>query len=236
MKKPIVIIPARGGSKRIPKKNIKMFAGKPIIGYPIKELQDSNQFESIYVSTDDPEIAQISEFFGAKVPGLRPSSLADDFITTVEVIGSEIIRFKLDTDPNLVVCCVYPGTPMLKSQQVINAVSSLVTGNWDYIISAKKIDLLVQRSFFVNSRKQIHLHFPKYESSRTQDLEPSYEDAGQFYCGKAINWVSKVPIFSSNSTIYEMKEEGIYDIDTNEDWKKAETFFKSRYGYIYGKT
>ena len=90
MKKPIVIIPARGGSKRIPKKNIRLFDGLPIIGYPIKELKDSNRFESIYVSTDDPEIAQISETFGAIVPGLRPTTLADDFTTTIEVVSNEI--------------------------------------------------------------------------------------------------------------------------------------------------
>jgi len=226
MKKPIVIIPARGGSKRIPKKNIKLFDGLPIIGYPIKELKDSNRFESIYVSTDNPEIAQISESFGAIVPGLRPATLADDFTTTLEVISNEIIRFKLDQDPDRTICCVYPGTPMLKSQQVIQAVEILESENWDYVISAKKIESPIQRSFFLDSKKRIKLHFPKQENTRTQDLDTSYEDAGQFYCGKMRNWIFKVPIFSSKSTLFLIEEEGFYDIDTIEDWFDAEYYFK----------
>jgi N-acylneuraminate cytidylyltransferase len=226
MKKPIVIIPARGGSKRIPKKNIKLFDGLPIIGYPIKELKDSNRFESIYVSTDNPEIAQISESFGAIVPGLRPATLADDFTTTLEVISNEIIRFKLDQDPDRTICCVYPGTPMLKSQQVIQAVEILESENWDYVISAKKIESPIQRSFFLDSKKRIKLHFPKQENTRTQDLDTSYEDAGQFYCGKMRNWIFKVPIFSSKSTLFLIEEEGFYDIDTIENWFDAEDYFK----------
>lgn len=227
MKKPIVIIPARGGSKRIPKKNIRLFDGLPIIGYPIKELKDSNRFESIYVSTDDPEIAQISETFGAIVPGLRPTTLADDFTTTIEVISNEIIRFKLDQDPDRTICCVYPGTPMLKSEQVIQAVEILESENWDYVISAKKIKSPIQRSFFLDSKKILKLHFPKHENTRTQDLDTSYEDAGQFYCGKMKNWILKMPIFSSNSSLSLIEGEGVYDIDTLEDWFNAENYFKS---------
>ena len=229
MKKPIVIIPARGGSKRIPGKNIKMFAGKPIIGYPIKELLGSNQFGSVYVSTDDPEIALIAESFGAMVPGLRPSVLANDYATTVDVIGSEIVRFKLDEDPELIVCCVYPTTPLLKSEEVLEASNLLNSKKWDYIISTKKVRILPQRSFYLDEYQRIKLHFPEHENSRTQDLEISYEDAGQFYCSKAKNWVAKTPMFTSNSTLYEISSLMTHDIDTIDDWSEAENFFKSKY-------
>lgn len=229
MKKPIVIIPARGGSKRIPRKNIKMFAGKPIIGYPIKELLDSNQFDSVYVSTDDPEIAQVAESFGALVPGLRSLALANDYATTVEVIGDEIVRFKLDQDPKLIVCCVYPTTPFLKSEEILRASKLLIAKNWDYIISSKKIRTVPQRSFFLDENERITLYFPEHESSRTQDLAISYEDAGQFYCGKAKTWVSKTPMFSSNSTLYEISSQMTHDIDREEDWYYLENLFKSNH-------
>jgi N-acylneuraminate cytidylyltransferase len=229
MKKPIAIIPARGGSKRIPRKNIKMFAGRPVIGYPIKELLDSNHFDSVYVSTDDPEIALIAESFGAVVPGLRPSELANDYATTVEVIGDEIVRFNLDDDPKLIVCCVYPTTPFLNSEEVLEASELLISKNWDYIISAKKVRILPQRSFFLDENQRIKLHFPQYENSRTQDIDVSYEDAGQFYCSKVKTWVSKTPMFSSNSTLYEISNQMTHDIDREEDWYNLENLFKSRH-------
>jgi N-acylneuraminate cytidylyltransferase len=229
MKKPIVIIPARGGSKRIPRKNVKMFAGKPIIGYPIKELLDSKHFDSVYVSTDDPEIAQIAESFGAIVPGLRPSALANDYVTTVEVIGDEIVRFKLDKDPELIVCCVYPTAPLLKGEEVLEASKLLSSKNWDYIISSKKVQTLPQRSFFLDDNQRIKLHFPEHENSRTQDLDISYEDAGQFYCSKAKTWISKTPMFTSHSTLYEISSQMTQDIDTIDDWSKAEHFYKSNH-------
>ena len=227
MKKPIVIIPARGGSKRIPGKNIKMFAGKPIIGYPIKELLDSNQFDSVYVSTDDPEIALIAESFGAIVPGLRPAALADDYATTVEVIGNEIVRFNLDKDPELIVCCIYPTTPFLKSKEVLEASKLLQSKKWDYIISSKKVCGLPQRSFYLDKYQRIKLHFPEHENSRTQDLEISYEDAGQFYCSKAKTWVAKTPLFTNNSTLYEIDNQMTHDIDTIDDWSEAENYYIS---------
>ena len=227
MKKPIVIIPARGGSKRIPRKNVKIFAGKPIIGYPIKELLDSNHFDSVYVSTDDPEIALLAESFGALVPGLRPSALANDYATTVEVIGSEILRFNLHEDPELVVCCVYPTTPLLKSKEVLEASKLLLSNKWDYIISSKKARILPQRSFYLDENLRIKLHFPEHENSRTQDIDISYEDAGQFYCSKVKTWVSKTPIFTSNSTLYEISSQMTHDIDTEDDWSSAENFYKS---------
>ena len=229
MKKPIVIIPARGGSERIPRKNIKLFVGKPIIEYPIKELLNSNKFDSVYVSTDDPEIALIAESFGAVVPGLRPSTLADNYVTTVEVIGSEIVRFKLDGDPELIVCCVYPTTPLLKSEEVLDASNLLDSKKWDYIISTKKVRILPQRSFYLDENQRIKLHFPEHENSRTQDLEISYEDAGQFYCGKAKTWVAKTPMFTSNSTLYEISNLMTHDIDTIDDWSEAENLFKSKH-------
>jgi len=229
MKKPIVIIPARGGSKRIPKKNIKLFAGKPIIQYPIEELLNSKFFNSVYVSTDDPEIALIAESFGAVVPGLRPPTLANDYATTVDVISEEILRFNLYENPELVVCCVYPTTPFLKSEEVLKASELLINKKWDYIISSQKIRTIPQRSFHMDPGQRVKLYFPEHENSRTQDLEVTYEDAGQFYCGKAKTWVAKTPIFTSNSTIYEVSSQMSYDIDTVDDWLEAENFYKSKF-------
>lgn len=227
MKKPIAIIPARGGSKRILRKNIKVFAGKPIIGYPIKELLESDRFDSVYVSTDDPEIAKISEAFGAMVPGLRPSDLADDYATTVQVIGNEIVRFRLDQDPERIVCCIYPTTPFLKSKEVLEASKQLTSSNWDYIIASKRMCKHPQRSFYMDEFRRIKLHFPEHENSRTQDLEISYEDAGQFYCGKVKTWVAKMPMFSSNSTLYQISSQMTPDIDTIDDWYVAEDLYNA---------
>jgi N-acylneuraminate cytidylyltransferase len=228
MTKPIIIIPARGGSKRIPKKNIKSFLGEPIIRYPIQELLGSNLFETIYVSTDDHEIARISESYGAIVPNLRPQKLADDYTTTVDVIGNEIINLGLQNTEGLIVCCVYPTTPLLNSKDLEMALGKLMEGTWDYVVSALKLDFAPDKTFALSENGRIVLRSNGFESVRTQDLNQYYKDAGQFYCGWATSWGSFKPIFSSQSTIYEIESKFIVDIDTFQDWERAELYYKMK--------
>ena len=224
--KPIAIIPARGGSKRIPRKNIKFFGGAPIISYPIQELIKSNIFDSIYVSTDDSEIAEIAKYCGAKVPSLRSKKLADDITTTVEVIQAAIIDFGLDKQKTRQICCVYPTTPFLNSEDVQQGLKILQEGDWDYVISANKLNFLPQRTFMVGPNKRVKQHFDQFENKRTQDIDPSYRDAAQFYWGRASTWLARLPIFSSKSTIIEILRENTFDIDTMEDWDRAESLLK----------
>jgi pseudaminic acid cytidylyltransferase len=227
MNKMVAIIPARGGSKRIPKKNIKHFMGEPIISYPIKELVRSEMFDSIYVSTDDQEIASIAESYGAVVPKIRDIDLADDYTSTVKVIGTEIINFELHQLTDLVVCCVYPTTPLLNSNEIKSAITKLIKGNWDYVFSAQKLDYLPQRIFSLDLLDGIEFSEKVFATKRTQDLKQFYKDAGQFYCAYNSTWTSFKPVFTSKSTIQELSTNFAVDIDTDADWLKAELNYKS---------
>jgi N-acylneuraminate cytidylyltransferase len=224
--KPIAIIPARGGSKRIPKKNIKQFNGKPIIYYPINELINSNFFEDVYVSTDDPDIAEIAKEYGAKVPWLRSIDLANDYTKTIEVIRSEVVKMNLNSESGINICCVYPTTPFLRSSDIQKGLQLLESGAWDYVISAVKVNYSPQRTFELESNRRVKMHFNNFEVTRTQDLTPSYRDAGQFYWGSVSSWESSLPLFSSKSTIIELMDTNSIDIDTLEDWERAETWFR----------
>ena len=227
MKKMVAIIPARGGSKRIPRKNIKHFMGEPIISYPIKELIRSEMFDKVYVSTDDHEIASIAEFYGAIVPKMRDMDLADDCISTVKVIGTEIMNFDLHQSKDLVVCCVYPTTPLLSSDEIKLGVSKLIKGKWDYVFSAQKLDYLPQRIFSLDSAEGIDFPEKVFATRRTQDLQQFYKDAGQFYCAYNTTWTSFKPVFTKDSTIQELSTNFVVDIDTNADWLTAELNYKS---------
>lgn len=224
--KPIAIIPARGGSKRIPRKNIKLFGGVPIISYPIQELIKSEIFESIYVSTDDSEIAEIAKYYGANVLSLRSKKLADEVTTTVEVIQAAVIEYGFGKQKTRQICCVYPTTPFLNRQDVQQGLQILQEGNWEYVISVNKLNFLPQRTFMLDPNKRVKLNSEQFENKRTQDIDPSYRDAAQFYWGQASSWLACLPIFSSNSTVIEIVGESAFDIDTMEDWDRAENLFK----------
>ena len=231
----IAIIPARGGSKRIPRKNLKLFHGLPIIAYTIETLIESDIFAEVIVSTDDEEIAEVSRSFGAKVPWLRSKDLADDYTTTSRVIQDAVQKLKTSWGSLESICCVYPTTPFLKSDCIVEGYKTMVKGDWDYVFSGMKVNANPQRFFSLEKSKQVELLFPQYELARTQDLLPVYCDAGQFYWGTRMAWESGLPIFSSKSTILELPSESVIDIDTEDDWHAAERLFESQKGYQFEK-
>jgi pseudaminic acid cytidylyltransferase len=226
----IAIIPARGGSKRIPRKNIRPFYGFPIIAYAIKLAIECEIFSEVIVSTDDEEIAEVAISFGASVPWLRTSELSDDYATTVSVMQDAVKRLEDRYGTLENVCCIYPATPLLKCEQLKKALWVLKEGNWDYVIGVSGARTPPERFFSIGDNREIIMRFPEHETSRTQDLPQAYHDAGQFYWGKKISWETALPLFTSRSTIFELPSECAIDVDTLDDWHYAERIFG-----IYGK-
>lgn len=221
----VAVIPARGGSKRIPRKNIRDFQGRPMISYAIRVAQESQLFDQIIVSTDDDEIATISESYGASIPWRRSSELASDFATTLDVMQDATRRLARDVAADTKVCCIYPATPLLQVQ-FIQAGALLIQDNaWDYVISAVRNTTPIQRAFFLNESKGVRLNFPEFEMTRTQDLPITYHDAGQFYWGSLTSWESKASIFAGKTTIVELPSHATVDIDNEEDWLFAERLY-----------
>jgi pseudaminic acid cytidylyltransferase len=221
----IAVIPARGGSKRVPRKNVKVFHGLPVISYAIKAAQNCEQIDQVFVSTDDAEIAEIAKSFGADVPWLRPRELSDDFTTTISVIRDAIQRLKADFEDIGNVCCIYPATPLLKPIFLTQSLQILEENNWDFVISANRIESTPERYFHLGALRQIEMQFPLKKDSRTQDLPVTYSDAGQFYWGHSSTWETKTSILSNTSTIFEIPPGSAVDINTLEDWQRAERLF-----------
>jgi len=224
----IAIIPARGGSKRIPRKNIKSFAGKPAIARAIECAGASNLFSRIIVSTDDQEIATIARESGAEVPFIRSSRLSDDYTTTIEVIADALINLKEVSDPSDLVCCVYPVTPLLHSSRLKEAKELLIGGDWDFVFGAIQFESPIERAFRKNATGEVLFRDHKFIEIRTQDLPSSYHDSGQFYFGRRSSWISKSTVLGANSTFIQLDKHEVIDIDTEEDWALAEYIFESR--------
>ena len=222
----IAVIPARGGSKRIPRKNIKLFHGLPVIAYAIKIAKNSGVFSEVFVSTDDEEIAEVAESFGATIPWMRPKDLSDDYTTTVSVMQDAVNKLKSSLNDLEYVCCIYPAIPLLKPSFISQGLQILEDGDWDYVLSASRAETPPERFFSLDEANGVEMHFPEQELTRTQDLLPSYHDAGQFYWGKKSSWESGLPIFSSTSTIIEILSDLSFDIDTLDDWHRAERLFE----------
>ena len=221
----IAVIPARGGSKRIPRKNIKPFHGIPVIAYAINVAQASGVFDEVFVSTDDEEIAEIAESFGATIPWLRTKDLSEDYTTTVSVIQDAVKKLKPKLNVLDYVCCIYPATPLLQPIYITQGLQILKDGDWDYVLSATRSESMPERLFSLGEANRVEMHFPENELIRTQDFLPSYHDAGQFYFGKSSSWESGLPIFSSKSSIIEIPRGLSIDVDTLDDWHYAELLF-----------
>ena len=224
----IAVIPARGGSKRIPRKNLKEFNGKPVIFYSIKAEFERKVFSEVIVSTDDEEIAEYSRSQGAKIPWLRSKELSNDFATTSQVMQDAVM--KLDSENLENVCCIYPVTALLRPKYISEGLSVLNNGDWNYVFSAVKNDSNPQRFFTLNPTNSVSMLLPDFELTRTQDLEQTFHDAGQFYWGKKSAWLDKRPILDSPSTIIELSKDEAIDIDTFSHWKLAEDLYSSRSG------
>jgi len=230
----IAIIPARGESKRIPRKNIKLFHGTPVIAYAISTARESEVFHDIYVSTDDMEIAKLAISFGANVLPLRSKELSNDKATTLEVMKDAVL--KLDSELPYVenVCCLYPVTPLLTPTALVSSLQILEEGEIDYVLSAMRVSESPYRSFILDDAKAIKLLFPEYSETRTQDLRPAYQDAGQFYWGKKNSWKSGLPILLSKTTILELPFGSVVDVDTLSDWERAEELFQQNEKFRHG--
>ena len=222
----IAIIPARKGSKRIKNKNIKNFYNKPIIYYSIQAAIDSKVFDKVFVSTDCSKTAKISEEFGAEVPFLRDSKLADDFTVTAEVIKNFYKNIKSIHKKIKFICCIYPANPLLSKSNLVKAFNTIKKNKYDYVYTATKYQHPIQRAFYKKNNK-IYMYYPNYSKVRTQDIKESYHDAGQFYFGKVNSWLNDKKIFSKKSQFIEIPRNQCCDIDNIEDWNFAKILFKS---------
>lgn len=221
------IIPARGGSKRIPKKNIKNFAGKPMIAWSIEAAKASGIFSKIIVSTDDDEIANISKQLGAEVPFIRPQKLSDDYATTTQVMSHACSWLQEKKIPSNEIFCIYATAPFISAHDLYKAYKIIKSSEWDYVFSVGEYSSSVYRSFKQNDSGGVEMIFPHLYQSRSQDLDIVYHDAGMFYVGKIHTWLSEKNMFSSNSFPLKIPSWRVQDIDTIDDWERAEKIARS---------
>jgi pseudaminic acid cytidylyltransferase len=222
----IAIIPARGGSKRIPRKNIKEFCGKPMIAWSIEAARACKLFAHTIVSTDDPEISAVAKQWGAEVPFVRPPELADDHTGTTEVVA-HAVRWALDQGwPVSAACCIYATAPFVQGDDLIRGSLALESGHWRYAFSATEFAAPIFRAFQQLPNGGIRMFFPEHFSTRSQDLPAALHDAGQFYWGTTQAWLEKAQIFAESSVPVLMPRARSQDIDTPDDWVFAESLFK----------
>lgn len=223
--KTIAIIPARGGSKRIPRKNIKDFLGKPIIAYSIRTALESGLFDEVMVSTDDAEIAEVATKLGANVPFLRSEAASDDFATTAAVLTEVLYNYKAIGKQFAFGCCIYPTAPLLKASALKEAYQQLQNENIDTVFPVLKYSYPIWRSLKIEAGK-VGLNWPEHLNSRSQDLPAAYHDAGQFYWFKTDRLLNTGKLFTDNSGAIELDELEVQDIDNETDWKLAELKYK----------
>ena len=222
----ICVIPARGGSKRIPRKNIKEFNGKPIIAYSIEASLKSNCFSQVIVSTDDDEISEVAKKYGALVPFVRPDELSNDYAGTISVIKHAIEWMEDNNNYIENVCCLYATAPFIQSKIISKAYQQLQDSNSDYCFSVTSFSFPIQRAIKIVQGDKVNMFYPEHFNTRSQDLEEAYHDAGQFYWGKAQAFKDESPLFSEVATPYVLPRYLVQDIDTMEDWIRAETMYK----------
>jgi pseudaminic acid cytidylyltransferase len=218
----VAIITARGGSKRIPRKNIRPFLGKPIIGYVIEAALQSGLFEEVMVSTDDAEIADVARQYGATVPFRRTDKNADDFATTTDVL-LEVLADYAQADRHFDVgCCLYPTAPFVSARLLQEAYATLKKEGFDTVYAVQPFAFPIQRAVALNSAGRVRWLQPEHRSSRSQDLERAYHDAGQFYLFRPEAMLQHRQIIGPNSGGIVISEMQAHDIDTEEDWQVAE--------------
>ena len=219
----VAIIPARGGSKRIPRKNIRSFRGTPLLERTIQTLQQTNLFDRIVVSTDDDEIANIAVAAGAEVPFLRPAELAGDHTGARPVIIHAIESLE-SADQSVLgpVCIVYPTAVFVTQEDLRQSLGRLVTSSADFVFSAARFDAPIQRALRTLDDGTCELMWPEHTLTRSQDLEEAYHDAGQFYWGRRDAWLAGHPVFAGNALLHVLPRWRVQDIDTEEDWNRAE--------------
>jgi|SRR3989338_1527699 len=218
----IAIIPARGGSKRIPRKNIKGFCGKPMIAWSIEAAKVSGLFDRIIVSTDDDEIAEVAKQWGAEVPFIRPAELSNDYAGTTAVIA-HATQWALDQGLEVeAVCCIYATAPFVQVEDLQRGWEALESGDWAYAFTVTDYAAPIFRSFKRTPDGGIEMFFPEHFSTRSQDLPSALHDAGQFYWGRPSAWIEGKRVFDRHSTPIVIPRWRVQDIDNEEDWLRAE--------------
>lgn len=225
----VAIIPARGGSKRIPKKNIKDFFGKPLIAYSIQAALDSKLFEKVVVTTDDETIAKVAKEHGAEVPFLRPKELSDDFTGTVDVVNHAVEYLESQGESYEYICTIYATAPFLQSKYLKEGYESLKNSDAVNAFSATSMPFPIQRTFKLDKNGRCEMFTPEHYMTRSQDLEEAYQDAGQFY------WTSRTRqkqtdnavVFSDISIPIILPRHLVQDIDTLEDWTRAQYMYQA---------
>jgi pseudaminic acid cytidylyltransferase len=222
----VAIIPARVGSKRIKKKNIKLFLGRPIISYSIKAAKKSKIFDKIVVSTDSNIIGNIARKYGADFLFTRPKKLSGDKVSTGKVILHAIEWLSKNIKKPSLICCIYPTAPLMNHDDLIKSFKKLKSKKWNYIFSATKNLFPIERCFYFDKKNQLTLINKNNFFKRSQSFKSTYRDAGQFYWGTYNAWINKSIIFEKNSSIYLLPNLRTQDIDNIEDWKIAEKLYK----------
>ena len=218
----LCVIPARGGSKRIPRKNIREFCGKPMIAWSIEAALASGCFDQVIVSTDDEEIASIAESFGAEVPFRRPADLADDHTATRPVVIHAIRETEKHFGRTEYVCVIYPTAPLIQVADLQRGLEHLIAAKADFAFSVTSYAYPIQRALRLTSSGGVSMFQPQHRQTRSQDLEPAYHDAGQFYWGRAEAFLEGRQTFSGASVPIILPRWRVVDIDTEEDWRQAE--------------
>ena len=222
----IAVIPARGGSKRIPRKNIRFFHGKPIIAWSIDTALASGCFDRVIVSTDDAEIADVARAEGAETPFVRPPELSDDQCGTVPVIAHAVQWLEARGESPEEVCCIYATAPFLKEEDLQRGFTALKASAADYAFSVTSYAFPIQRALRLEPDQRVTMFQPECEQTRSQDLVEAWHDAGQFYWGRAGSWQQNLPLFGPNSAPVILPRHRVQDIDTLEDWERAELMFE----------
>lgn len=218
----VAIITARGGSKRIPRKNIKNFLGKPIITYSIEAAIKSELFEEVMVSTDDGEIAEISMQYGAKIPFMRSEKNSNDYAGTAEVL-LEVIQKYMDRGNYFdTVCCLYPTAPFITAKKLIESQEVFQTGKYDTLFPVVAFSYPIQRALRIGEKGRLSMFQPENLKKRSQDLEKAYHDAGQFYWLKVNALKAQGSLWTGNSGVVKYSEIEVQDIDHDTDWRIAE--------------
>jgi N-acylneuraminate cytidylyltransferase len=218
----IAVIPARGGSQRIPHKNIRLFAGRPMITYSIGAAFAAGCFDRVVVSTDDAEIAQVAIDHGAEVPFVRPAELADEHTGTVEVI-QHAVRTLVEAGQAIeYACCIYATAPFVTPELLREGYERLLAGGRDYAFSVAAFGSPIQRALRIRADGALEPIWPENSQTRSQDLEPAYHDAGQFYWGRVDAWLAGTPLHSPSAVPVIVPPHRVQDIDTPEDWVRAE--------------
>lgn len=222
----IAIIPARGGSKRIPRKNIRPFCGQPMLAYAIQAAQQSGCFSKVVVSTDDEEIAEVARQLGAEVPFLRPTSLADDHTGTTPVVTDTIQRLDQLGIQAEQYCCIYATVPLIQADDLKGAYQRLIISKAPFVYTVAEFGFPIQRAVRMDEQGRVTPFWPEQMAKRSQDLEPAYQDAGQFYWGTRAAWLGGLSPVGGEGIGHILPRHRVVDIDTPEDWQLAELLYQ----------